>query len=98
MRKSPKEFFIESNCYQQDLIPGGLADNKTIQDIAMHHSGGSRGRTYTMLFYIIKSQLEKGTLVELEHTDSRKKAMEIALDHLMENPYYYEDLEKIEKV
>lgn len=41
-------------------------------------------------------QVKMGTKVEMEHTDDPKKAMEIALDHLKENPKYYDDLKKIE--
>jgi len=39
-------------------------------------------------------ELEKGINVELEHTNDRKTAKEIAKDHLTENPKYYTDLEK----
>lgn len=41
-------------------------------------------------------QLERGIEVELEHTNDREKAEEIAKDHLMENPAYYEDLYMME--
>jgi len=43
------------------------------------------------------SQLEAGIKVEMEHTDSRSVAKEIAMDHLIEDPNYYEKLKKIEK-
>lgn len=42
-------------------------------------------------------QLAKGMKVELEHTPDRDVAREIAMDHLMEDPAYYDKLEKIEK-
>lgn len=42
-------------------------------------------------------QLAKGILVELEHTDDFYQAMYIAMDHLMENDYYYDYLETMEK-
>ena len=42
------------------------------------------------------SQLEAGRKVEREHTDDLKKAMEIAMDHLKEDPDYYKKLKKIE--
>jgi len=54
----------------------------------------------------IKSQLEKGIAVELEHTDksghtddkqARELASEIARDHLDEFPDYYERLDQVEK-
>ncbi len=44
-----------------------------------------------------KTQLRQGTKVELEHTDSRKIAKQIAKDHLEESPRYYIELGKLEK-
>ena len=41
--------------------------------------------------------LAKGIKVELEHTSSAKIAQEIAMDHLTEDPRYYDKLEKMEK-
>lgn len=41
-------------------------------------------------------QLAKGIEVELEHTDSYEEAKEIAKDHLMEIPNYYDYLEEME--
>lgn len=38
----------------------------------------------------------KGMAVELEHTSDRHLAVEIALDHLSEDPDYYDKLEQIE--
>lgn len=43
-----------------------------------------------------RSEVYKGAKVELEHTDDVKKAIEIALDHLKEDPNYYKKLAKIE--
>lgn len=43
------------------------------------------------------AQIEKGIKVELEHTGDKDKAKEIAKDHLMENPKYYDYLEKMEE-
>jgi hypothetical protein len=40
--------------------------------------------------------LAKGIKVELEHTDDKDLAKEIAMDHLTEDPNYYNKLEKIE--
>lgn len=34
-------------------------------------------------------QVVAGIVVEMEHTDDAGKALEIALDHLAEDPYYY---------
>lgn len=39
----------------------------------------------------------RGAQVELEHTDDPMAAVEIAQDHLAEDPEYYEKLEQIEE-
>jgi len=41
-------------------------------------------------------ELEMGIKVEMEHTDDKSKAREIALDHLTEIPDYYTRLKKME--
>ncbi len=47
---------------------------------------------------VILAQLEKGIEVEYEHTYNTEIAKEIAMDHLVEYPYYYDELEKMEKI
>jgi len=42
-------------------------------------------------------QLRVGTAVEMEHTNDRRVAREIAMDHLTEDPDYYKALAKMEK-
>lgn len=42
------------------------------------------------------SQLQMGIEAEMEHTDDKDIAKEIAMDHLMEDPRYYTKLKKIE--
>lgn len=44
-----------------------------------------------------QEQLEIGTKHEMEHTGDHSKAREIAMDHLAEDPKYYEKLKEIEK-
>lgn len=41
-------------------------------------------------------QLQKGMEVEMEHTSDEQMAKEIAMDHLTEDPLYYQKLEKME--
>lgn len=41
--------------------------------------------------------LAKGVWVEREHTDDFNKALEISMDHLVESPQYYDELEKMEE-
>jgi DNA-directed RNA polymerase subunit RPC12/RpoP len=40
------------------------------------------------------SQIKKGIEVEMEHTDDPKIALKIAMDHIKENPNYYDKLAK----
>ena len=61
-----------SNYIDEDIIKGGLADNKKINEFD-------------------QEQLKKGIKVEMEHTNDVNVAMEIAMDHLTENPSYYGD-------
>jgi hypothetical protein len=67
----------------------GLAKNKTINDLAKKHK---------VSVAILKSQLKKGITVEKEHTKNSNVAKKIAMDHLFENPKYYNKLKKIETV
>lgn len=46
---------------------------------------------------VSKRELKRGIEVELEHTNSRRIAKEIALDHLAEDAKYYTKLKKIHK-
>ena len=45
----------------------------------------------------LNKQLMDGIEVEMEHTSNPEVARKIALDHLYESIYYYEELEKMEK-
>lgn len=44
-----------------------------------------------------KKQLSAGTKVEMEHTNDRQLAREIAMDHLSEDKNYYKALAKMER-
>ncbi len=37
-------------------------------------------------------QIKKGIEVEMEHTDDPKMALKIAMDHIKEDPKYYDKL------
>lgn len=71
----------------EEKLVGGKGDNKTIEDIAAMHD---------VSVEYAKEQLEKGIEIELEHTNDREKAREIALDHLTEFINYYIELKKME--
>jgi hypothetical protein len=68
-------------------IPGGLAKGLTLNNIAEKHG---------VSVDIMVAQFKKGISVEMEHTTDREIAKEIALDHLFEDPKYYDKLAKIE--
>jgi hypothetical protein len=44
-----------------------------------------------------QTELKRGTKVETEHTKNKQIAMRIAMDHLVEDPRYYQKLARIER-
>lgn len=85
--KNPKIWVVDMTNLNEEKLKGGLADNKTIEDVAKKHS---------IDVDLLKVQLENGIEVEHEHVKDNKMAKEIALDHLMEDPEYYIKLKKME--
>jgi len=82
----------------KEKFKGGLADGKSIQDIVTHHGKESWASIqFESLEKIVNRNLEKGIKIEKEHTDDESQAREIAMDHLWEDPKYYDKLEKIEE-
>jgi hypothetical protein len=73
---------------EDEILKGGLSDNKSLEDLAKKHK---------VDLDVIKKQFEIGIDKEQEHTKDSKEAEEIAMDHLWEDPKYYEKLSKIEK-
>lgn len=61
-------------------LPGGKAQGKTIKDFSPAE----------------RKQIEMGTKFEMEHTNSKKLAREIAMDHVTEFGTYYTELKKME--
>jgi hypothetical protein len=82
------ELSLENLLSELNKIPGGLAKNKTLDDIATKHG---------IKLKELEKQLEKGIKVEAEHTTDKAVAREIAMDHLFEDPKYYDKLSKIEE-
>lgn len=72
----------------KDNLKGGKADKLSVEDIAKKHDVSVDS---------IKSQIEMGKKVELEHVDDSELAEEIAMDHLEEIPDYYTRLKEMEK-
>jgi len=81
----------------EEQIPGGNAKGMSLADIAKkHHKDGSKF-SIPSLVKMLESEMVKGIRVEMEHTKNIKMAMEIAKDHLYEDPKYYTKLKKIEE-
>jgi len=72
----------------KDKIKGGLADKLSKKEIA---------KKFDVTLQKIEKELKMGTKIEMEHVDSKAKAQEIAMDHLVEIPDYYTRLKKMEK-
>lgn len=72
---------------------GGKGDNKTLKDIANAYVKKHGGK-FKKIISVLKKNYDMGLKVEAEHTDKKVIATEIAIDHLEENPKYYEILKK----
>lgn len=88
LRKLIKEV-LDASTTAPNNIPGGLAQHATIGDLAEMHKAP--------LPEIIK-QIIKGVKVEFEHTTDLDIAMEIAFDHVYEDPKYYDKLLPIKEM
>lgn len=77
------------NCVPIKEVEGGLSKGMTVNAIAEKHG---------VTVDDIKAQLKMGIKVEKEHTDSNTKAAKIAMDHLAEDPKYYDKLKDMEQV
>ncbi len=92
---NPKLWVIDmKNFYKKEeskegsnKLKGGLSDKMSLKDIAHKHKIDVEKLT---------KQFIKGVKVEMEHTKDKQKAKEIAMDHLVEDPKYYDKLAKIE--
>ena len=76
---------INKQIYNEGIISGGKSEGKTLQDIADKHNTDIEH---------IKTELQKGIKVEMEHTTNIRMAAEIARDHIWEDFNYYEKLTK----
>ena len=74
--------------FEGNIIKGGKADKMTAKDIA---------DKFKLPVKNINAQITKGVKIEMEHTDNKERATEIAMDHISEFPDYYDRLEKMEK-
>jgi hypothetical protein len=69
---------------EEEEIKGGEADKMSPKDLADKHNVDVKE---------IEKEIRVGTKIEMEHTDSKKLAKEIAMDHIAEFADYYTDPE-----
>lgn len=82
------------NSTNEDLIPGGLGDKLKG---SMEDQHKQLAKMHDAAVQDIDAQVKKGIKVEMEHTDSEDIAHEIAMEHVYEDPKYYDKLSKIEE-
>jgi hypothetical protein len=85
-----------------DKIKGGLSKGMSLIDLAKKHTKDKFAKTQSKeriekMYDHLRSQLKKGVKVEMEHSEDPQVAKEIAMDHLFEDPNYYNKLSKIHK-
>lgn len=85
--KHPLYFEKVENMNESNKLKGGKADKLTPKDL---------GKKFGVPVEQIKAQIQKGINIEMEHTDDKEKATEIATDHVSEFPDYYNRLESME--
>lgn len=71
----------------QLLVEDCIKPAKSVEEIAKKHNVSTDR---------VKSELDRGTKVEMEHTSNREAARTIASHHLDEMIDYYEKLAKVE--
>ena len=85
LSKSVDNLFKSSNSkykikIESEEVAGGEAEGMSPKDLAKKHKVDIKD---------IEKEIEVGTKIEMEHTDSKKMAKEIAMDHIAEFPDYY---------
>jgi hypothetical protein len=79
---------------KQSEIDKEKKGNLTIDDLVEKYM--RKGKSVSQIEKQIRTNLKKGTKVEMEHTKDKKVAEKIAMDHLYEDLEYYTKLKKIE--
>jgi len=95
MGVNPKVFIgeIGEEINESESLKGGESDHKTLTQLAKKHDAKGYYHIVNMV-QSLKKELEMGIKIEMEHTDDKDEATEIAMDHLWENPSYYTKLKK----
>ena len=97
VKTKPKGGFVK-----EEEIEGGKAQDKSLMDLAKKHTKDIMTQKQSperieKMYDHLERQLKKGIKVEMEHTDNKKIAKEITMDHLAEDPNYYNKLTKIHR-
>ena len=105
--KNPKGFSQRAHCQgrkkkiQESLNEAVRSEMAQLKDLARKYAkvekeGDSEKDKLEKMLSTLQKQFRKGMKVEMEHNMGITKAKQIALDHLKENPLYYDGLEKVE--
>lgn len=86
--KSNQSIEKMENINESNKLKGGKSDKLSQEDIA---------KKFHVTLSKIKTQINKGIKIEMEHTNDREKAREIATDHVSEYADYYDRLKDMEK-
>ena len=96
---NPKGFSQKAHCQgrkkNEDKIPGGLGDKLKG---SMEDQHKQLAKMHKVSVEDIDAQVKKGIKVEMEHTSDEAIAHEIAMEHVYEDPKYYDKLSKIDEV
>jgi hypothetical protein len=104
---NPKGFSQKAHCQgrkkklKESLNEAVRSEMAQLKDLARKFAkekseGNTEKDKVEKMLTLLQRQFRKGMKVEMEHKMGITKAKQIALDHIKENPYYYDDLEKVE--
>lgn len=94
---NPKGFSQRAHCQgRKKKVNESESRDYKLYDLAKQHVKGGDSEKISKIYNILSRQLKKGIKVEMEHDMGLKKAKKIAMDHLKEDPKYYDKLEKVE--
>lgn len=94
---NPKGFSQRAHCQgRKKKVNESESKDSKLYDLAKQHVKGNDSEKISKMYNILSRQLKKGMKVEMEHDMGLKKAKKIAMDHLKEDPKYYDKLEKVE--
>lgn len=97
VKTKPKGGFVK-----EEEIEGGKAQDKSLMDLAKKHSNDRKTKKQSSeridkMYDHLERQLKKGIKVEMDHTNNKKIAREITMDHLFEDPNYYNKLARLHR-